>query len=587
MLLAGKSLIFQLLALPAVLAGGRGFGLGTALFLGGGLVLLLAGAYGWKNRPAAPFKVGRGARAAVAAVFVALLLAVPVLVIWSSVPGAAAQPASAQGPPSEDEIWGYISDVYGFGARRTGTPAALATSDYLVSRLQEFGFDDVKVESLKFDYWEPRRWKLSVDEGAGARDLECCFVPYSGPTGPDGVSAGVVYVGSGRPAEWAGQDLAGKVALVDLQPIEVVWDQLKIFSYLAYDPAGTAKGQSRPYPIGWMMNYLDVYPALEKAGVTGIIGVMRGYPDMGPLAYYAPYDGTLRPVPSLYIREGEGDKLKQALETGKVTATVTLEAEVARGGGEARVVYGVLPGRSQSNVIIHSHYDSPWASGVEDSSGTGMVLALARYYAGMPAEARERTMVFLFTGAHMIGAPTNPAFIEAHGKDIMASNLFDIAIEHIADDFPYDDAQATSRGTFVSENPVAASLFSRAVVTEGLARTLVFPTGTPLGVPTDAGPFFEAGYQIVSLISGPVYLFDEVDTLDRVVKGDLGPIARTYIDFVGRLDRVPDLLLRFRLGGLTLLVLILLSALGVLGYSARPASSRTSQVEASLDQFLL
>jgi len=572
-LLAAKSLIFQLLALPAVLAGGSGFAAGTVVFLAGGGVLILAGTYGWKGRPAAPFRLGRGARAAVAATFVAALLAIPVLIVWSSVPGAASQPvAGGVTQPTEDEIWSYVSDVYGFGARRTGTPEALATADYLVSRLKEFGFDDVRVETLKFDYWQPLRWQLSVDDGAGARDLEAFYVPYSGPTGPEGVAAEVVYAGSGLQQDWAGQDLRGKMVLVDLPPIDVTWDQLKIFGYLAYDPTQSAAGQSRPYPIGWMMHYLTIYPALEKAGVAGIIGVMRGYPDMGPLSYYAPYDGVLRPVPGFYIREGEGDKLKQALQGGRVTARAVLEASVAKGGGEARVVYGVLPGRSPSNVIVHSHYDSPWASGVEDSSGTGMVLALARYFADVPAESRSRTMVFLFTGSHMIGAPTNQAFIEAHRQDLMANNLFDIAIEHIADDFPYSDVETNSRGAFVSENPVVTSLFSRAVIAEGLNRTLVFPTGTPLGVPTDAGPFFDAGYQIVSLISGPVYLFDQVDTLDRVVKGDLVPMAATYIDFIGRLGRIPDLFLRFRINGLAMLLLILLSALGVVGYAARRTS---------------
>lgn len=578
--LAPKSLVLELLALPAILAGGGwSFIVGAALFLGGGTVLLGVGGRAAGERSAAP-RSGRGSRAvartAARAAFAAALVAIPVFVLLSSAPGAVFVPASgavsvpSSGPaaaapsqpaPSADEIWGYIKDIYSFGPRRTGSAAYLAASDYLVSQLKAFGFSDVRIESLKFDYWDATRWRLSVDDGTGSRDLECYFVPYSGPTGPEGVTGDIVYVGRGRPEDWAGKDLAGKVALVDLDPITVGWDQLKVFSYLAYDPARTAEGQARPYPIGWMMNYLDVYPALAKAGVSGIIGVLRGYPDLGPLSYYAPYDGTLRSVPSLYIREQDGDRLEQVLRSGRVTARLVLEATVSRGGGEARVVYGVLPGRSRTNIIVHSHFDSPWASGVEDSSGTGMVLALARYYAGLPVEARARTMVFLFTGSHMIGGPTNQAFIENHRGDIMASNLLDIAIEHIADDYPYT-AMATSRGAFVTEDPVLASLFARAVSTEGLVRTLVFPTGTPLGVPTDAGPFHEAGYRVASLISGPVYLFDQADTLDRVVKADLAPMARTYIDFISRLNRVPDWMVGLGLGALAPAVLLVLSALG-------------------------
>jgi hypothetical protein len=63
-----------------------------------------------------------------------------------------------------------------------------------------------------------------------------------------------------------------------------------------------------------------------------------------------------------------------------------------------------------------------------------MVLGLARYYAELGADQREHTMVFYFGGSHMIGAPANTAFMEAHADDVMSKLVVDIAIEHIADD---------------------------------------------------------------------------------------------------------------------------------------------------------
>ncbi|RJQ09465.1 MAG: M28 family peptidase [Bacillota bacterium] len=597
--LAEASLVFRLLSLPTVLAGDNWLWLWTVIFLGDGICLTVAGTYrlgaasltrdvptaASASEPASEPAPGRTRiRTAVTIAAIVLLAAVPALVVWSSVPGTPRLPTSTPGAegdpaslgprlPSTEEVWSYIVDIYSFGPRRTGSQAALATADYLASRLTGFGFADVRVETVDFDYWEASRWRVSVDDGSGSgpRDLECFYVPYSGPTAPEGVTAELVYVGTGRSEDWAGTDVAGKVVLVDLPPVEVAWDQLKIFGYLAYDKTGRTKGWSRPYPIGWMIHYLSVYPALEEAGVAGIIGVLRGYPDMGPLSYYAPYDGELRSVPSLYIREREGQRLVEALQGGAgVTASVVLEAAVAPGAGRAPVVYGVLPGRSETNLIIHSHYDSPWASGVEDSSGVGVVLALARYYAAVPAEARDRTLVFLFTGSHMVGAPTNPWFIESHREDIMARNLYDIAIEHVADDFPYDDEGLTARGAFVTENPVVASIFARTVTTRGLDRTLIFPTGTPLGVPTDAGPFQRAGYRVVSLISGPVYLFDAADTLDRVARDELGPMAAAYVDFIERLGQVPDFLLRPKVNLLAALyVLVLLTPLALAGYLSR------------------
>ena len=179
-----------------------------------------------------------------------------------------------------------------------------------------------------------------------------------------------------------------------------------------------------------------------------------------------------------------------------------------------------------------------------------MVLGLARYYAELPADQREHTMVFHFGGTHMIGARANTAFMQAHTDDVMSKLVVDIAIEHIADDYNPPAAPAglvEPRGNFIFENPVMVSALAGSVAKHESYRTLLFPTGTPLGVPTDAGMFALAGYPVSSLISGPVWLFDDDDTLDRVAADELAPLSAMYIDFIGRLGRVADPLLRFNL----------------------------------------
>ncbi len=571
------NLVTMLLSLPAVLAGNQGFALAAGIFVLGGAGLFAVGTYGSRAptvsaaRPA-PALVGRLLALALALVVIGL----PVFVYFVAVPGGVTTGENLPAPPpTEEEIFGYIRDIYNFGSRRPGSPEAAATAEYIVARLEEFGFEEIHVETTTFDYWKPLQWNLTVDMGSGPTSLESFYVPYSGPTSAAGVSAPVVYVGNGEPAEWRGQDLKGKIVLVDLPVMNVSWDQLEIFSFMAYDPTGNTAGWTRPYPIGWMLHFWEIYPALEEAGVAGIIGILNDYPEMSDLSYYAPYDGILREVPSLYIREDDGQLLKEALSDGaEVEARIVLEAEVTLEGGQAPLIYAVLPGRSSSTFIIHSHYDSPWPSAVEDSSGTGMVLALARYYSEVPPAERQRTLVFLFTGSHMVGSPTNDDFLKRHQDDILGNTLFDIAIEHIADDYPFNDHQPSARGTFVTENPVVITLFARSLVQTGLRRTLIFPTETPLGVPTDAGHFEEAGIPIVSLISGPVYLFDKADTLDRIVKEDLEPLAAMYIDFIARMNRLPDAFFKFKVNGLSLgLLLILFSPLAlasfVYGYRSR------------------
>ena len=317
-----------------------------------------------------------------------------------------------------------------------------------------------------------------------------------------------------------------------------------------------------------MMKYISFYDKVESRQPAGIIGILRGYPNMGKFTYYAPYEGILRQIPSMYLMPDAGDKLKAQAASGKTNVKLVLDAKVAKKGGESANVYALLPGQSDKIIIFHSHHDSPWRSGVEDSSGTGMVLGLAKYYSQVPLADRPYTMMFLFTGGHMVGGATDKDFVERHKADILPKAMYDIAIEHIAYDYLPPAAptgNAEPRGVFITENPVTVALFSKSVAAAGLSRTLVFPTGTPLGVPTDAQDYGRAGIPVVSLISGPAWLFDEQDTLERVDSARLAPMIAMYIDFASRLGATPECLLQFNLTwvvlGLMLLVMSPLAAL--------------------------
>ncbi len=555
--LAGLSVIIRLLAMPAVFTGN------ATAFLVAGLILVAAGVVLYILGPRAARPKSRPALAwtALALLLVVSLALVPLSVATTSSP-------AVKGPhtvsvPDQDQIFRLIGDVYTIGERRPGSQADHAAIAYLDSMLRAYGFKDVRVENSNFDYWEPVDWSITVQPGSdSAWQPESFYVPYSGPAREGGTEAEVVYLGNTARPDW--QDIEGKIALVEISPVDVSWDQMKLFSYMAYEPEQALKGWAHPYPIGWMLKYISFYKQAEARHPAAIIGILRGYPELGKFTYYAPYDGELRSIPGMYLMPEAGDKLIARVAAGKTTAKIVLDAKVAPKGGESANVYAVLPGQSADTIIFHSHHDSPWRSGVEDSSGVGMVLALASYYAQLPVTERPFSMIFLFTGGHMVGGATNDAFIEKHRDDIMRQSLFDIAIEHISDDYAPPAAppgNAEPRGVFITENPVTVSLYAASVADAGLSRTLVFPTGTPLGVPTDAQHFGRAGLPLVSLISGPVWLFDDEDTLDRVHKASLAPMASMYIDFVDRLAATPAFLLRYNITWALLALLVTVMSL--------------------------
>jgi hypothetical protein len=176
------------------------------------------------------------------------------------------------------------------------------------------------------------------------------------------------------------------------------------------------------------------------------------------------------------------------------------------------------------------------------------VLAVAEHFTKTPMSEREKTLVFLFTGTHFGGpARGDSTFIESN-PDIMRRLVMDVCIEHIAQDFDVeqedwvDTGLPEPRGVFTkggNEEATSTLVYNLAVEAEkyNLERLIILPGTTPLGVPTDAMAFFRAGYPIYSCISGPEYLFDPCDTLDKVAVDQLNPVAAAFIGTIKKIDK--------------------------------------------------
>jgi len=207
-------------------------------------------------------------------------------------------------------------------------------------------------------------------------------------------------------------------------------------------------------------------------------------------------------------------------------------------------VIGYLPGKTDDIIMIHSHHDAPWASAVEDASGVAEVLALAKYFAQVPAHSREKTLMFVTLDTHFTmyeGHLDLIAKIREKNMNVIA----DIVLEHIGKEIIEKDGKMLEtgyvcpRGIFVTENPYLISVTSQAVEKNGLDRTVLLPTYTILGVPTDAGDFNRAGFTIISLISPPLYIYDIADTPDKVAVNQLNPVATAFADIIEAIGKAP------------------------------------------------
>lgn len=265
------------------------------------------------------------------------------------------------------------------------------------------------------------------------------------------------------------------------------------------------------------------------AGAAGFVGALTGVP-WETSDYYVPYDAVERPIPGLWVAPTAGRRLVSMLDAGRVIARLTSRAR--RTMTTTHNVVGSLPGGSDDWVVIASHHDGPWASAVEDASGTALVLAQARYWSQVPASERPHNLIFLLTSGHMAGGAGTRAFVEGH-EDLIQRIVVEVHLEHAARQcepshgrlVPTDVPEP--RWWFTTRHHSLESFVLDAIAAEDLRRSLVLPPDVFFeNPPTDGSAFHGAGVPIVQYLTAPMYLFDAQDTLDKIHAETLVPLTR-------------------------------------------------------------
>ncbi|UCC32278.1 MAG: hypothetical protein JSU86_08340, partial [Phycisphaerales bacterium] len=128
MALIEAHLLVRMFALPATLAGGKGYTVGAAILLIGGIVLWVAGRRLDTARPDTSNKTAFAA--ATAGLLGVILVGLPLLIGLTSC-SASAIPDDGPELPSTGEVFGYVKYVYELGTRRPGWPATEAAKDYI------------------------------------------------------------------------------------------------------------------------------------------------------------------------------------------------------------------------------------------------------------------------------------------------------------------------------------------------------------------------------------------------------------------------------------------------------------------------
>jgi hypothetical protein len=433
--------------------------------------------------------------------------------------------------PTKDEIFGWIQQIFAQGIRRPGYPADVWTEQFIVDRFTELGLDNVRLEPIGVRRWQSNGAQLVVTPGGGDPvALDAFPTPFSAPV--TDLELDLAAYSAAAPG-----DVAGKAALYDLSLLRLPATFFLPFGSApadltgrVIDPDGTLAGETHLLPFGIEIDKV-MEPAIG-AGAAAFVGNLTNCPGSSN-RYFVPYDGVDRPIPGVWISRTDAAWLHQQLAAGAVTVRLTVDTVVDE--VESHNVVGELAGLDDEAVMVGSHHDGPWASAVEDASGTSLVLAQAKFWAAQRIDKRPHRMVFLVHGGHMSGGAGLHQYIDAH-HDELDEVVLAVHLEHAARQFEEQGGEVVPTGEcvprwwFTSRNPQLEDAVKAALTTERVHRSMLLaPDAIGAQPPTDGAFYHSEGVPIVQHMAAPWYLFDEMDTLDKVDQDSLVAITRATI----------------------------------------------------------
>ena len=425
--------------------------------------------------------------------------------------------------PSARTIKRWISTIVDQGIRRPAYPADKWIERWGRARFEELGLDDVHFEPVEVERWDPGTAVLTI----GDRRFRGLQLPYT----ESGTVEGELVV---MPSTAEPGTVDGRIGVVELNPITLPQDYARDNLATAFvDPDDDLQTLQQTLPFDTKFNEV-MDPALE-GGAIGFVGLLTGFPWVTH-DYYVPYDGKHREAPGIWLDSRDGQAVLDLVAGG--TTAARLEVGGKRTPANSRNVVGMLPGASDEWVIVASHHDGPWASAVEDASGTSLVLAQAAYWAEVPRDQRPHNMMFVLMAGHMFGGAGTSAFVAEHGV-LLDQVVLEVHLEHaarqaVAEDgelVPTDDPEV--RWWFTSENPSLVTKVQDALTAERLGRSLILkPDVFFAAPPTDGAAFHVAGVPIVQFLTAPMYLFDSGDTIDKIHDASLEPVSRAVVQII-------------------------------------------------------
>ena len=448
--------------------------------------------------------------------------------------------------PEANEIYKTTEDLVSIGVRMPGTAGGDKARQYVKDRFYEYGLKDVHEIESETDLWQCSEYELTVDD----KEVPAYFIAHSFNNGsygefgtPDeGLNGEMVYVGDGKSKDFDKVDVKGKIVVCNCRFTKLPIFMLRIIAKLFYDPdrtLGMFERRLNPYSANTFPH--NYYRAMKR-GAAGCIVILSDYIDSNCYNNedYSYIDGDMK-IPGLWVSRDEGKKLVERIKGGLKPAAGSIRMKCSNSRIKAAAVAGIVQGKTDEMILVHSHFDSSTPGATEDGTGAAEVLALAKYFSQIPREELKKSILFIEMDTHFSDYDTHDSVVAEYmgeGSKVLA----DVCIEHVAAEMINKNGTGVMTGLveprifFVSGAKALMRITKDEIKKHDLRRTVVLPA-EKFGdeVPTDGDIFHVAKVPIINMVSGQLYIYDNIDTMDKVPKGELRPVAETFADIIWRL----------------------------------------------------
>ena len=420
-----------------------------------------------------------------------------------------------------EQLWGRVS----------GFPSARATIEWVTEQFAQAGIDDVRVQRVSqqsdSELWLPVNWEVTLLGnpvfGRNSDDVllttAVALAPSEIPGGS--LTAPIVYVGTGSPAELINVDVTGKIAIQRITPqAHLVFERAR-FTPQARDIM--SRGAVA------VVNIID-QPGNEMARDMSNCG--------GPCFNIGGRDG--------HFLAGVMNAAAQAGSLGELQMRLSLESSVLR-NLEAENAVAVIPGRSQETIVLNAHVDA-WYDGAGDNAdGLAVLVALGRHFS-RPEIQLQRTLVLVASAGHHTPGLNGPRNAVAMNPDLFANALLIFNLEHVAQrnfsparsqfsdgyrEYVADSGEAPIVAGITNQSPFLEQLFALGVERYGTN----FVSGPSTMASGEGGGYRAADVPIVTTMQAPPLYHTSGEVFEVISTPGLERMARFMAWFVKQVDQ--------------------------------------------------